>query len=143
MTLFFLNERQWHIHIAEFNVFLFNSFFFFLWEMTREISQEYQKYSWLMQPLSLSWGTNFFYTSEDLWTSLLKYKRSLKQDQSTSIKLTPWQSRISHIGKTFFSVSRKNPLILTLIPLSHFFLFTLTTWPFFTAPIYLFIKSNE
>ena len=46
------------------------------------------------QPLSLSWGTNFFYTSEDLLTSLLKYKRSLKQDQSTSIKLrTPLEAK--------------------------------------------------
>ena len=55
-----------------------------LWEMMREISQEYQKYSKsnghmqdvTTQPPSLSWGTNFFYTSEDLLTSLLKYKRS-------------------------------------------------------------------
>ena len=59
----------------------------FLWEMMREISQEYQKYSKsnshmqdvTNQPLSLSWGTNFFYTSEDLLASLLKYKRSFQK----------------------------------------------------------------
>ena len=121
---------------------LFNSFFF-LGKWREKFPKNTKNILGYMQPLSLSWGPNFFYTSEDLLTSLLKYKRSLKQDQSTSIKLTPWQSWINHIGKTFYLVSRKNPLILTLILLSHFFLFTLTTWPFFTAPIYLFIKSNE
>ena len=111
MTLFFLNERQWHIHIAEFTVFLFNSFFCGKW--WKKFPKNTKNILGYMQPLSLSWGTNFFYTLEDLLTSLLKCKRSLKQDQSTSIKLTPWQSWISHIGKTFFLVSRKNPLTYT------------------------------
>ena len=145
MTLFFFFKWKAMTHSYSWvQCILFNSFFFFFcgkwWEKFPKNTKNILGY---MQPLSLSWGPNFFYTSEDLLTSLLKYKRSLKQDQSTSIKLTPWKSWINHIGKTFFLVSRKNPLILTLIPLSHFFLFTLTTWPFFTAPIYLFIKSNE
>ena len=32
---------------------------------------------------SLSWATNFFYTSEDLLPGPLKYTRSFKQNQST------------------------------------------------------------
>ena len=118
MTLFFLNERQWHIHIAEFTVFLFNSFFCGKW--WKKFPKNTKNILGYMQPLSLSWGTNFFYTLEDLLTSLLKCKRSLKQDQSTSIKLTPWQSWISHIGKTIFLVSRKNPLILNTNTIESF-----------------------
>ena len=79
---FYLRKTMTHSY-RWFSLFLFNSL---LWEMTREIFQEYQKYSKsnghmqdvTTQPLSVSWGTNFFYNSEDLLTSLLKYKRSLK-----------------------------------------------------------------
>ena len=144
MTLFF--KKKWKAMTHSYSwvqCILIQLFFFFCGKWREKFPKNTKNILGYMQPLSLSWGTNFFYTSEDLLTSLLKYKRSLKQDQSTSIKLTPWQSWINHIGKTFYLVSRKNPLILTLILLSHFFLFTLTTWPFFTAPIYLFIKSNE
>ena len=43
-----------------------------------------------VQAISLPWGTNFFYFSKDLLTSLLKYERNLKQEQSTGIRLTSW-----------------------------------------------------
>ena len=43
-----------------------------------------------VQAISLPWGTNFFYSSKDLLTSLLKYERNLKQEQSIDIRLTSW-----------------------------------------------------
>ena len=112
--------------------------FFFCGKWWKKFPKNTKNILGYMQPLSLSWGTNFFYTLEDLLTSLLKCKRSLKQDQSTSIKLTPWQSWISHIGKTFFLVSRKNPLILNTNTIESFLHFHSHNLTFLHCP-YLFI----
>ena len=81
--LFLMKDNDTFIYLVQFILVQLS----FLWEMTREISQEYQKYSKsnghmqdvTTQPLSVSWGTNFFYTSEDLLASLLKYKRSFQK----------------------------------------------------------------